>query len=156
LNKIAGIGEYIISNNKNDVLKTFALSSCVAVVVHSPRKGAAGMVHIALPDSKSSTGGNINSGYYANTAVPLLINRICSEYGCTKDELVIKLYGGARSVRNDDVFNIGEKNIRAVKKELDSLNLRYNKIETGGVYSRTLEMEVDTGLTKVTTQPIKI
>ena len=156
MDKIAGIGQYVISNNKNDVLKTFALSSCVAVVVHSPTKGAAGMVHIALPNSKSSFDDNINSGYYANTAVPLLINRICLEYGCTKDELVIKLYGGARSVRVDDVFNIGEKNIKAVKKELDCLNLRYNEIETGGICSRTLYMKVDTGITKVTTQPIKI
>jgi chemotaxis receptor (MCP) glutamine deamidase CheD len=30
MEKIVRIGEYAVSNNRNDILKTFALASCVA------------------------------------------------------------------------------------------------------------------------------
>ena len=47
MDKIVGIGEYAISNRREDIIKTFALASCVAVTAYSPSKGVAGMVHIA-------------------------------------------------------------------------------------------------------------
>lgn len=157
MDKIVGIGEYAVSNNKNDVLKTFALASCVALTVYCPVKNAAGMVHIALPaPDRLNDNSNIRPNYYAITAVPLLINRICNKYGCSKNDLEIKLFGGADSIQENDVFEIGKKNLNIIKESLAYMGLRNDASETGGKYSRTLEMEVSSGNIKLTLQPIKI
>jgi len=49
--KIIGIGEYAISSSEDDIIKTYALASCVGLVVYNPIAKIVGMVHIALPDS---------------------------------------------------------------------------------------------------------
>jgi len=157
VDRIVGIGEYAVSNMRGDTIKTFALATCVAVAVYSSMKNAAGMVHIALPcPLPSNDDSETRPGYYATTGVPYLINKMCSEFGCLKGELEVKLFGGAKAVRRNDMFNIGRKNIDAVKGILDSLHIRYSAAETGGTCSRTLEMDVATGKIKVTIQPIAI
>lgn len=35
---VVGIGEYIISANQEDVVKTFALSTCVGIVIYDINK----------------------------------------------------------------------------------------------------------------------
>lgn len=157
MDRIVGIGEYVISNNKSDIIKTFALATCVAVTVYSALKTTAGMVHIVLPHPTSS--GNDKSQnpyYYATTAVPALINEMQLRYGCKKDELDIKLFGGAKSVFGNDIFNIGNKNVEMVKKVLGEMGLRYSVADTGGVNSRTLIMEIADGTVRVLLQPIII
>lgn len=76
MDRIVGIGEFAISNNKSDIIKTFALATCVAVTVYSPLKNIAGMVHIALP-SPALPGDDSKTRpcCYAITAVPFLILR---------------------------------------------------------------------------------
>lgn len=155
MNKVVGIGECIVSRNENDIIKTFSLASCVAVIAYNPSKKIAGMIHIALPSPTY----NINKakqGYYATTGVPLLINKLCKEYGCTKSELEIYIYGGANSINKNDLFNIGKRNIEAVVNILDHMNLNVHKAEVGGIISRTLELNVSTGGIKIFTQPINI
>jgi len=153
---IVGIGEYAVSNNKNDKIITYALASCVAVTAYHPKNKIAGMAHIALPSPNLAGEDTTGPCYYASTAVPLLINKICQDFACSKDELEINFFGGAKSIRNNDVFTIGEKNINAVKNVLNCLNLKYRATEIGGTYSRTLEMDVATGKIKMILQPITI
>lgn len=126
---IVGIGKYAVSNNKNDKIKTYALASCVAVTAYHPKNKIAGMVHIALPSPNLADEDTTRPCYYASTAVPLLINKICLDFGCPKDELEINFFGGAKSIRNNDVFTIGEKNINAVKNALNCLNFATSSIK---------------------------
>jgi chemotaxis protein CheD len=158
MDKIVGIGEYAISNNPEDILKTFALASCVGLTVYCPEHGVAGLVHIALPhpSEESSSDSFQRPYYYAITAVPFLINQVCNRCGCPKNKLELSLFGGADSSNEKDVFHIGRKNIQQTKQILDEMNLKYNDEHTGGTLSRTLEMEVATGRIKVTTQPLRI
>ena len=157
MKKIAGIGECIVSNNRDDVLITCALASCVGMTVYDPEKNAAGMAHIALPaPDRSNDNGSIRPYYYASTAVPLLISRMCDQYGCAENRLKIRLFGGADSLREKDMFQIGRKNLSVIKDLLAQMGLRYDASETGGKYSRTLEMDVSSGIIKLTLQPIRI
>lgn len=157
MDRIVGMGEYAISNNVNDILKTFALGSCVAITIYSPLNSIAGMAHIVLPSfERSKNSDNKRPCYYANTGVPFLINEMCSLYGCLKNELKIELYGGAKSLRSNDVFKIGQRNVETVKKMLAELNIVYNAKETGGTYSRTIQMDVVTGKTRMISYPIII
>lgn len=153
--RIVGIGEYIVSDNEGDTIKTFALASCVAVTVYCPKKKVAGMVHTALPSPISNQ--NIDRpGYYATTGVPLLIKRICQKHECRMQDLIICMYGGANSVRVNDKFSIGRRNIDAVIKVLTHLNIRVYKKEIGGTVSRTIEMDVATGEIRMSKLPIII
>ena len=47
-----GIGDFVVSNQKDDVITTIALGSCVAVCLWEPEARIAGMLHFMLPDSK--------------------------------------------------------------------------------------------------------
>ena len=152
--KIAGIGELIFSQNADDILKTYALSSCVAVIVYNPLKKKAGLIHIALPNHENIEVIKKRPYYFANTGVPLLIDGMCQKYGCYKDDLKITLIGGAMSKRIDDIFNIGIKNLQMIKKILNNYNLKYQATEIGGMLSRTVEIDVATGLIEVYSQPI--
>ena len=87
VDRIIGIGEYAISEHTNDILRTFALSSCVALTAYSPVKRVMGMVHIALPSSQIWQSSKLSPAYYADTAVAMLINKICMLYGCAKGKI---------------------------------------------------------------------
>lgn len=157
MKKIVGIGEYVISNNRDDTIKTFALASCVAVTVYSPINMTAGMIHIVLPCQTATGCENYKQpSYYATLGVPLLINTMCSQYGCLKKELIIELFGGAKSSNNNDMFHIGQRNVIAVKNVLSDLELNYIDTETGGIRSRTLELDVKTGKKIIYSQPLII
>ncbi|MDX9871224.1 MAG: chemotaxis protein CheD [Clostridia bacterium] len=153
---IVGMGEYVVANGEEDVIRTFALASCVAVTVYSPLRRAAGMIHVVLPEPLNGRENRERPGYFAATGIPLLIGAVCTKFGCRKEELQIQMYGGASSGLTQDVFNIGSKNIRAVKNALLEMGLTVYKADLHGQDSRTLAMAVKTGTVEVTRQPIRI
>lgn len=155
MDKIVGIGEFIISNNKEDIIKTFALASCVAVTAYSRTQGVSGMIHMALP-TKPAAGNKINRiAYYADTGLPIFINEVLYNCGNIREKLSIGIFGGATSVQ-EDVFKIGPKNVAIVKKILRDFNLFYSIEETGDSISRTIYLDVATGVVKVMRLPIRI
>jgi len=154
MDKIVGIGEYAISNYEGDSLKTFALASCVAITVYNPLIKVAGMIHIALPTPLDKEDGKRRPGYYATSGIPLLFNRMCREYGCKIEDLSIKLYGGALSIRNDDCFRIGPRNCSAVMDTLSRMNVKVLEAQIGGMVSRNINMNVQNGLITMTTLPM--
>ena len=157
MDRIVGIGEYVISDDKQDVIKTFALASCVAITIYCSKLSVAGMAHIALPyHTDTNVGKGKQDFYYAETAVPLLIQKMCQDYRCKKQEMLIELFGGARSRKGNDIFQIGDRNLMATKKILDEMRLYYVDKEVGGTYSRTLEMAVATGEKTIRKQPMCI
>jgi chemotaxis protein CheD len=151
---IVGIGEYAISKFEGDLIKTFALASCVAITAYNPLIKVAGMIHIALPTPTDREEGMRRPGYYATSGIPLLINKMGKEYGCKMEDLKIKIFGGALSIRNDDYFRIGPRNCLAVSDTLERMNIKVLEAQTGGTVSRSLEMHVQTGLIIMTTLPI--
>lgn len=152
--KIIGLGEMATSNVKSDVLKTYALASCVGITVYSKVHRVAGMAHIVLPIPYRDVKIHEKPAYYATTGVPLLISSICEEYGCQIWELSINLYGGAHSEGLGDVFRVGQRNLAEIQMQLTNMNLTYKATDTGGRCSRTLEMDVSTGDVKVIKQPL--
>jgi chemotaxis protein CheD len=156
MQRIVGIGEMFISNNIEDTIKTFALASCIGVVVYSSFRKVGGMIHIALPEPSAIKGKSTRPYYYATTGIPQLINQMCTEYKCIKGELKISLYGGANSIRSNDIFNVGRKNLVTTRNVLNEMNLKFIDNETGKNVSRTIELDIFTGQVTVTYQQIKI
>ena len=151
---IIGIGEYGLSCSAQDTIKTFALSSCVAITFYDPIKTAAGMVHIVLPSPLTKEEETMSPYKYASTAIPLLLKKLSYTFGCNNKDLEIQLFGGADSVKGSDVFRIGQRNIKAVLESLERLKLKPIYTDLGGKVTRTLEMYVGTGRVVVITQPI--
>lgn len=152
MDKVIGIGEYVISNDPEDTIKTFALSSCVALTAYHPKSKVLGMVHIALPSSKEKP--VHNPFYYAESAVPEFLEKFSSEYGCNRPELEIKVFGGAESIRKRDCFNIGKRNVQTILSILKHMNLPVRYCDIGGHISRNVIAEVATGTVKVSCRPI--
>ncbi|MEZ4598817.1 MAG: chemotaxis protein CheD [Syntrophotaleaceae bacterium] len=144
---ILGIGDYGASNSPGSTVKTFALGSCVAVIVLDPKTHTVGMVHVALPDSSiNEAKGRERPGYFADLGVPLLLKEM-TRCGAPSNGrgLVVKLVGGASIMDHSETFNIGKRNVLAIKKMLWSFGMGPLAEDVGGNHSRTVTVAVDTG-----------
>lgn len=152
--KVVDIGGYQISDQTEDIIKTFSLGSCVALAIYARKHKVLGMAHIALPDSSLNENMNINPCYYADTAVPFLANKMVNKFGCKKRELIAYLFGGANSPKEDDIFCVGEKNLEAIKNALVCECVAFKLVDTGDRVSRTVEMYVEDGTYKILSYPL--
>ena len=151
-----GIGEMAISNQLEDSLITHALASCVGVTIYVPRLHVGGMIHVALPNRMVHSDIQYKSGYYADIGMPLFIRRFQEDYGCQLKDMDVRLFGGARSINQSDVFNIGKRNILAVEEILRAYGIPYDHTETGATISRTIELSISDGQVTMSTQRIRI
>lgn len=150
---VVGIGGFAVSNDPNDIIKTFALSTCVGLVYYSMRKRCMGMAHIQLPNSRAMRAEDKPSRF-ADMAPEHLLKLMMQKYGCTKGEILISLYGGIAGRGAGDCFCIGDKNIDTVKSTLKRLGLVYSDVDTGGADSRTLVAFVNSGIVEVIKRPM--
>lgn len=144
---VLGVGDIAVAKRPGDVLRTYALGSCVGVVLVDPKRKAVGMVHIALPDSKTNAErAKEQPGYFANTGIPLLFEKMAA-LGCRPNGqgLLVKVAGGAKILDLNGTFDIGKKNQLAVRKCLWAAGLVPAGEDVGGTQSRTMEVAVDTG-----------
>lgn len=142
---VIGIGEMGVANTPGSTLKTFALGSCIGVVILAPRLQIASLLHVALPDSSINQQLALERpGYFADTGIPLLIGKMAG-YGCQHDDLIVKIAGGANIMDPENRFNIGVKNVLAVKKHLWRYKLGPVSESIGDRISRTLTVFVETG-----------
>jgi len=151
---VIGIGAYAISGSPDDVIKTFALGTCVGLVYYSMRKRAMAMAHIQLPVCRVLSGGDKPSRF-ADIAPEFMLKEMQAKHGVTAREVLISLYGGVDSKVGGDMFRIGEKNLEEVKKALKNLGLIYNEVDTGGNDSRTLVAHTATGVVEVIKRPMQ-
>jgi len=115
----AGIGELVASRDPQDELRTLALGSCVAVIALDPATRSAAMVHVALPDSTiGPERARRQPGAFADTAVPALLDALRRLGWDGAGRLVVKLAGGAAVLGAGNAFNVGKRNLLAVRKAL--------------------------------------
>jgi len=140
-----GIGEWAVSQDPADLIKTFALGSCVAVMIFDTKLRIAGMVHVALPESSLDADKAAKlPGYFADSGVSTLIEEL-KRRGVQRNHVWVKLAGGASVMDPMGVFDIGKRNILAVKKNLWRSSLGPIAEDTGGNISRTVAMSVADG-----------
>jgi chemotaxis protein CheD len=146
---ILGVGDLGITNIPGECIKTYALGSCLAVILLHPPSKTIGMVHIALWDSGTNPGKALTQpGFFADTGVQALLR--CMEKKAVparefKQEIVVKIAGGANIMNPHDPFKIGQRNLEAVKRILSSLCLSIKASDVGGQISRTVSVFVDNG-----------
>jgi chemotaxis protein CheD len=143
---LLGIGEIGVSTDGRPI-RTQGLGSCVAVSLWCPSMKAAGLVQIALPESRINPGkGKEKPGYFADTGIPALIAEL-KDRGCkvSKKETEVKIVGGAEIMNTNDIFNIGEHNVAAVRRILSEHKLGVAAEEVGGHASKFVTVLGKTG-----------
>ncbi|MFA7330161.1 MAG: chemotaxis protein CheD [Candidatus Delongbacteria bacterium] len=148
----AGIGELVVSKSAQDELKTMALGSCVGVILLDPVNRIAGLVHVALPEASiNPERAQRKPGSFADTAIPALLAEVRRLGWNGQSRVIIKLAGGATILDANNTFNIGKRNLLAVRKALWEHRLAPLAEETGDSISRTVVVSIATGKVRIST-----
>ncbi|MCL2633500.1 MAG: chemotaxis protein CheD [Oscillospiraceae bacterium] len=149
MNVSVGISDWKISKPP-DILVTYALGSCVGICLYDKVRKIGGLSHIMLPDSTTSGAGQvINRMKFADTAIPDMYKKMLS-MGSTQNSITAKIAGGALMFNiTSDRFNIGDRNVAAVKAALQTLKIPIMAHDTGLNYGRTVFFDPNDGSVKV-------
>ena len=142
---VIGLAELAVSNNPSAVLTTYSLGSCIGVAIYDPVVRVGGLLHAMLPDSTIDLAkAQANPGMFVDTGMPALLRSAC-QMRADKRRLKIFVAGGARIMDDQNLFNIGGRNLTAFGEWLRRENLRVTAEQVGGQVNRTIALSVETG-----------
>jgi len=156
MKKVVGVSDLKVSNNVNDIIITHALGSCLGITAYDSVARVGGMVHVMLPLSKSDPQkAALKPAMYVDTGFSLLLKEIYS-LGAQKQNLEINVAGGASMKQNagEDYFKIGQRNFTTFRKLLWKNDFIIANQEVGGSISRTMVLEMDSGLVTINKVPM--
>ena len=146
---MVGISDMKVSNNPDDVLITYSLGSCIGVTIWDPEIRTGGLLHYLLPDSNiNKEKAKKNPFIFSDSGVPLLF-REAYKFGARKKRMIVKVAGGAHVLDNNDFFDIGKRNVLALRKIFWRNNVIVAGSDVGGTISRTIFLNIKTGVTLV-------
>lgn len=140
-----GIADLNIVKTPNRI-RTSGLGSCVGLILFDKINEIAGLAHIMLPDSSLANQTTINHAKYADTAIPLLMNKLVAS-GAKMRLLQAKVAGGAQMFQfqsSNDMMRIGPRNVEAVRRILRTYNIPILNEDVGGNSGRTIEFDPKT------------
>jgi len=146
--RIVGVADMAVSSTIGERLITYALGSCLGLVVFDPIVSVAGLLHVQLPTGTLDEARMRDKpAMFVDSGVPLLFKE-CYKLGARKERMIVKVAGGAHagSMVEDDRFQIGKRNLLALRKLLWKNGVLVHAQDTGGVgCSRTMWVDVATG-----------
>jgi len=150
---VLGIGHLGAVNTPDSTIRTYALGSCVALVLFSPACRGVGMVHFALSDSAiNPTRAAELPGYFADTGFPALMQKMLLMNRRQPDRgMFAKIAGGASMIGASDIFNIGLRNVTKTMELLRTAGIPLIAKDTGGSISRTVSVEIGSDNLLITT-----
>ncbi len=148
VDSIVGVADCRVSASVHERLITYALGSCLGIVVYDPVAQVAGMLHVMLPTGAIDPAKcQDKPAMFVDSGVPLLF-RECYKLGAKKERMQVTVAGGAfgGACEEDDRFQIGKRNMIALRKLLWKNGVMIHANDTGGAQtSRTLWVDVATG-----------
>ncbi len=146
--RIVGVADMAVSSTIGERIITYALGSCLGIVVFDPVVSVAGMLHVQLPTGTiDETKMRDKPAMFVDSGVPLLFKE-CYKLGAKKERMIVKVAGGAHAGPNEeeDRFQIGKRNLLALRKLFWKNGVLVHAQDTGGVQcSRTMWVDVATG-----------
>lgn len=146
-----GMSEYKVAHNP-EVLMCQGLGSCVGIVLYDPAARIGALAHIMLPYRRESKDRS-NPKKFADSAMDLMVNEMVRA-GASRTRIEAKIFGGANMfphVQSRSLMNVGEKNIAAVKEELERRKIEITAEEIRGEYGRTVVFDTRDGTVRVRT-----
>jgi chemotaxis protein CheD len=150
------ISDIQVSTDPGATIVTYALGSCIAVMVHDPVRVAAGMIHYMLPLSETAPEkARAKPAMFADTGIPLLFQTLYS-LGCEKQNLVVKVAGGGALYDDKGLFSIGKRNYTILRKMFWKAGVIIKAEDVGGAKSRTARLCVGTGRCTVSSRGAEV
>lgn len=131
-------------------LVSTVLGSCVAVTMCDPVRSIGAICHAFLPDSVSfrHTSHEPQVCRFVDTALENMFSSML-KLKARPEDLVVKVFGGASGLMGGQerttLYDIGGRNIRAVRQWLLAHELPVTRSQTGGNYGRKLHFLTHTG-----------
>ena len=147
IQRIVGVAELLVSEQRDERLITYALGSCLGIAVHDASVGVGGLLHVMLPQSSiDPQRAAAQPAAFVDTGVPALF-RECYKLGAKKERMAVYVAGGASNGGNDqDHFQIGKRNLVALRRLLWKNGVLVRGEDVGGVLTaRTMQLDVGTG-----------
>lgn len=148
---VVGIADLKLSRRAGEELVTYALGSCLGVAIYDPEAGVGGLLHAMLPSASADNGkGAFNPAKFVDSGVTTLFKE-AYKLGASKERIVVKVAGGA-SVANGggtDSFQIGKRNIVALKKLFWKNGVLLKGEDLGGHVSRTMTVDIASGEVRI-------
>lgn len=147
---VVEIADIKVSSNPEATLVTYALGSCIAVIVYDPKQKAGGMIHYMLPLSETSPDkAKERPAMFADTGIPMLFHAMYA-MGCKKENLVVKVTGGGSLYDDNGRFQIGQRNYTILRKMFWKAGVMVSAEDVGGTKSRTARLFIDSGRCTIT------
>ena len=143
------IADLQVSGDPGCTLITYALGSCIAVILHDSKQRVGGMIHFMLPSSKTNPEkAEEKPAMFADTGVPLLFKKMY-DLGCKKEDIVVKVAGGGKLYEDNGIFDIGKRNYTILRKLLWKNSVMIDSEDIGGSKSRTARLRISDGLVMI-------
>ncbi|MEJ1971925.1 MAG: chemotaxis protein CheD [Lacunisphaera sp.] len=152
---VVGVGDMAVSNNQGTILSTYALGSCIGVIAFDPVARCGGILHLMLPEASVSPQKALTQpAMFADTGLPLFFKALVG-LRAERNNLRLFVTGGASVMGGADPFRIGERNTTVTMNFLTANRLQVLKTDTGSTISRTVHLELSTGLVNLITPVAK-
>ena len=144
---VVDIADFAVAGG-DAVLVTAGLGSCVAVALHDPSSGIAGLAHVLLP-SIGTGPPSIHPAKYADSGIPLLVDEMRRQGA--HGRIVARLAGGARmfAAMLASGINMGQRNLDATRAALEKLGIPIVAEDVGADYGRSVRIVAATGAMRV-------
>lgn len=143
------ISDMKLTNNREDVLVTYSLGSCVGLTLFDPVAGVGGMIHCMLPLSKiDKDKARLKPYMFVDTGVASMLGEMYA-MGAQRKNLVARVAGAGSPLGREETFRIGQRNYTILRKFLWKNNILIESEDVGGSKARTLYLYMADGRTTV-------
>lgn len=142
---VVGVGDFRVAGAPSRFLTTYGLGSCVAVLLYDWRKQSGALLHVMMPDSSVAPEKALMQPFaYVDTAIPRMFQAV-ADWGISPRRTRCCLVGGAAIIASPAHFEIGKRNVLALKKALWKGGVFIDREEVGGNESRSIRLDLKTG-----------
>lgn len=144
-----GVADMRVSNDPSATLITYSLGSCLGIAIHDPIVQVGGLLHVMLPEAKNERDRDgFNPFKYVDSGVPLLFKE-CYRFGAEKKRLEVTVAGGSHILDDSSYFNIGKRNLAALRKLFWKNGVMIDREHIEGTFSRTVRLNIGTGEVRI-------
>lgn len=142
---VVGVGDLRVGRAPSRFLATYGLGSCVAVVLFDWRIRAGALLHVMMPDSSIAPHkARKHPLAFVDIAVPRMIESV-GDIGMSVRRSTCCLVGGASMIAGPEHFEIGRRNVIALRSALSKYGIFIDREEVGGHEFRSIRLDVKTG-----------
>ena len=143
--QIVQVSDAKLSRCPEDVLATYSLGSCIGVCVYDPVVCIGGLLHYQLPSSQIDPAKSQKNPFmFADSGMLWLMkNMLCA--GARTKRIQVKIAGGATMQGGPNGFEIGKRNILAIRKIAWKHRLFIEGEDVGGTSPRHMSLTMANG-----------